>query len=543
VLAASATAVVVLVALPLRAVLNSGTRVDAKAQFMARRKDVALLTSKGAVADAERLRAAHAGPGVPIGTMVGQGKPLRASWEWVQLWIMGPRAGKTTCVCIPQILETEGPVLATSNKRDIVDGTRGPRSMKGLVWVFDVQDLIGETSTWWWNPLSFVVDVQTADELVDLFISSATEAGARQDAYFSSAARSVLSAMILAAALDDRPITDVVTWLYDVNDQTPLMLLARHDQGISRRVLQGAMELTEKQRDGVYGTAHPWVAFLRNAAVLPWITSQGPDDTRPQFDPHAFARSADTVYLISREGAGSAAAITGALTMATLKAAEQLGARQRGGRLATPLLAVLDEAANVVRWRALPDLYSHYGSRGIILSTFLQSWAQGAAAWGDEGMNKLYSATNIAVVGPGNAQDSFIRTVSERIGDHDVRTRSVTRSKGTRSTTISLQRRRLFDVAELMAMPSGRAVAFSSGMPPVLLHLVHHSKKPYADLVRESFTYYEGLAVKDGRDVPPPPASPLEIAPTPAPFRRDPHADTVPADLLDVSALTDGVKR
>ena len=42
---------------------------------------------------------------------------------------------------------------------------------------------------------------------------------------------------------------------------------------------------------------------------------------------------------------------------------------------------VLDEAANVCRWRDLPNLYSHYGSRGIILMTILQSWSQGVEVW------------------------------------------------------------------------------------------------------------------------------------------------------------------
>ncbi|WP_298461172.1 type IV secretory system conjugative DNA transfer family protein [uncultured Cellulomonas sp.] len=512
------TVVAVVVGRAVRAVFTGGTRVDSKARFMATAKDLALLTEQGAAADAVRLGAAHAGPGVPLGTSVARGEPLRAPWEWVQLYVMGPRAGKTTCVCVPQLMETGGPALATSNKRDIVDLTRGPRSMKGLVWVYDVQGLIGEPPTWWWNPLSYVTSVETADELTDLFITSATSADARQDAYFSSAGRSVLSAMVLAAAAGQRPITDVLTWLYDVTDETPLDLLSANGYGFTATALEGAMELTERQRDGVYGTARPWVDFLRNKTLLPWITRQGPDDARPQFDPHAFAASTDTIYLVSREGAGSGAAVTGALTMATLKAAEQLGALQPGGRLATPLLAVLDEAANVCRWRELPNLYSHYGSRGIILSTFLQSWAQGAAAWGEEGMQKLWSATNVSVVGPGNAQDTFVRGVSERIGDHDVRTRSVSyAARSGRSASSSIQRRRLFEVAEVMSLPAGRAIAFSTGMPAVLMKLDHYSTKPYADLVTESRNFYEAQAVAAGAHVPLPAASPFEEPPAPAP--------------------------
>ncbi|CAH0272248.1 hypothetical protein SRABI26_03697 [Arthrobacter sp. Bi26] len=56
-----------------------------------------------------------------------------------------------------------------------------------------------------------------------------------------------------------------------------------------------------------------------------------------------------------------------------MEAAEKVRPSQSGGRLATPLLGILDEAAKVCRWKALPDQYSHYGSRGIILMTILKS--------------------------------------------------------------------------------------------------------------------------------------------------------------------------
>ncbi|WP_291800952.1 TraM recognition domain-containing protein [Cellulomonas sp.] len=46
-----------------------------------------------------------------------------------------------------------------------------------------------------------------------------------------------------------------------------------------------------------------------------------------------------------------------------------------------PLVVVLDEAANVCRWSELPNLHSHYGSRGICGLTILQSWSQGVEAF------------------------------------------------------------------------------------------------------------------------------------------------------------------
>ncbi|SLN00910.1 conjugative transfer gene complex protein [Brevibacterium yomogidense] len=123
------------------------SRVDDRATSMARVKDMDELTAKRQAADAERLGASGASEGVPLAKLVNNRKRLFASWEWVQLWIMGPRAGKTSCVCVPQILETKGPVVATSNKRDIVDLTRGPRSREGVVWVHDVQGIIGEPAS------------------------------------------------------------------------------------------------------------------------------------------------------------------------------------------------------------------------------------------------------------------------------------------------------------------------------------------------------------------------------------------------------------
>ncbi|QCY48489.1 Conjugal transfer protein TraG [Glutamicibacter creatinolyticus] len=35
------------------------------------------------------------------------------------------------------------------------------------MWVHDVQGIIGEEPSWWWNPLSFVTDMETAEKLTE----------------------------------------------------------------------------------------------------------------------------------------------------------------------------------------------------------------------------------------------------------------------------------------------------------------------------------------------------------------------------------------
>lgn len=359
-----------------------------------------------------------------------------------------------------QTLETTGPVVATSNEPDIVDAARGPRSELGVCWVHDVQDIIGERPTWWWNPLSFVTDLETAEKLADVFISSATSAGAKQDAYFESAGKELLSRLFLAAALARRPITDVFAWANDPDardGENPAALLKAHGEGAQAIALEKTQKLTEKQRDGVYGTIRPWIGVLGSRKIADWITD--PSGRRPHFDPAAFVRSTDTVYLVSKEGGGSARAVTAALTMAILMAAERAGSRGVGGRLAPPVTAVLDEVANVCRWRELPDLYSHYGSRGIVVSAFFPSCSQGVEAFGETGMQKLWSAANVRVVGSGLSEDKFLPFVSNLIGDHDVVKRSASQNETSCTVSTSVARQRLFDVSDLTALPRARGAA------------------------------------------------------------------------------------
>lgn len=115
--------------------------MDHLAKEMGHAKDFKALEEPAAQTDAKRLGATKAGTRV-LAKLVSNHEPLYGSYEWVQIWLMGPRAGKISCVCVPQVLETGGPTLATSNKRDIVDMTRGPRSRVGTVRVHDVQGMI-----------------------------------------------------------------------------------------------------------------------------------------------------------------------------------------------------------------------------------------------------------------------------------------------------------------------------------------------------------------------------------------------------------------
>lgn len=466
------------------------SRVDYAARSMGRGRDIAGLKRKAVEGTAQRL-GVDGFVGVEVGKAVVDGQTLYGSVEDMHIDIWGPRTGKTTSRAIPAILDAPGGVLVTSNKRDVVDATRGVRASVGPVWVFDPQGVANEQPTWWWNPLSYVTDEVKAKNLAAHFANGSRPAGAKTDAFFEPAGKDLLAGLLLAAALDQRPITDVYTWLAKPDDEESAVILQQHDYPLLAQQLRGVIRSPEKQRGGIYGTAMQMAACLTNRQVAAWVNPQGEHDARPHFSPADFVRTPGTLYSLSMEGESTAGPLVTALTVAVTEAAEELGRQSPGGRLRVPLVGVLDEAANVCRWAQLPSLYSHYGSRGIILMTILQSWSQGVDVWGESGMRKLWSASNIKVYGGGVDEPAFMKSMSEVIGDRDRQTSTTSYTRGQRTVSNNVNRERIMDVDDLTALPKGRAIVFASGSRPVLAKTIPWMAGAHADAVKESIRRYD----------------------------------------------------
>lgn len=459
--------------------------VDAAAQYMAHGKELAPFSEKQTRKKADRWGVESPSPGIPIGTSVVCGTKLYGSYEDMVAVIAGPRMNKTTATVIPAICEAPGAVLTTSNKRDVVDGTRALRQNVGKVWVFDPQQIAREHPTWWWNPLTYVTDDVHAAKLAEHFAAASSSPGAKKDAYFDNAARDLLAALLLAAAEDHRPITDVYLWLTDVSDDSAVDILRNAGWTLLASQLNQVVHLPDKQRAGIYGSAQQMAAALANSGITDWITPQSADDPRPQFNPYEFVRTATgTLYSLSKEGQGTAGPLVTALTVAVVEAAEEIAsattdqAATGDGRLKTPLVGVLDEAANVCRWSDLPDLYSHFGSRGIVLMTLLQSWSQGVDVWGESGMKKLWSAANVKLYGGNVAEDEFLSALSSMIGTWDKQTRSISTGRGQRNVSTQITRERILENSDLSALPRQRGVFIGAGVRPVLVKTIPWFEQP-----------------------------------------------------------------
>ena len=448
-------------------------------------------------------------PGLPIARAVAGGQTLYATWEDMQCDIWGPRKGKSTGRAIPTLLAAPGAAFATSNKPDLYAATRLVREQHGRVWNFDPEQLAAGEPEWWWNPLTYVTSDRRALELTDAFVGAYRDPDARPDPFFDPAGQELVSHLLRAAALASRPITQAFLWSTRPNDDEPARILQDHGLQLAAASVLDHLHAPFEQRGGVYGTARQILSFLRDPDIAHWVTRSGPADRSPAARPgRVRAVGATRCTCTARKDRALGAGLVTALAMALCDAAEQLARRSAGGRLPVPLVGVLDEAANICRWRQLPDLYSHYGSRGIPLLTLLQSWSQGAQVWGQTGMRKLWGASNVRVYGGGSAEQEFLSDLEKLIGEYNrlVASPSSQRTPGGASTSTSWQLTPtpILTVADLAALPRDRIIVMPSGAPPVLATPVYWWNTRQAAQIRESIATHDPPAVLARRHTPQP---------------------------------------
>ncbi len=173
-------------------------------------------------------------------------------------------------------------------------------------------------------------------------------------------------------------------------------------------------------------------------------TAAVPGRIRATFLEVFVAEDAPTSFCLSMEDSANEcgaliAALTAAVTDALVDRATATPAEGSlpARRMRVPATYALDEAANVVRWRQLPNLYSHFGSRGITVTTILQFWSQGEECFGQGGMKELWGASTIRVYGGGGSTDDgrFLGNTSAALGDHWEMSQTVSTNSTGRSSS------------------------------------------------------------------------------------------------------------
>ncbi|MEV7026648.1 TraM recognition domain-containing protein, partial [Kitasatospora sp. NPDC093558] len=311
--------------------------------------------------------------------------------------------------------------------------------------------------TCWWDQNAEAETHDRAERLASHFVNQVKSDAA--DPFWAQGASDLLVGLFRAAWWDGASVRDVLRWLADPREKAPLRILYQHEEVLAEQV-ESSVNIAEETQSGIYQNARTAVSALRDEKVLAWVT---PDRHLPRFRPDDFALSHDTLYLLSKKG-GATSAVVAAIADSVFTAGADAGERH-GGRLPEPMRAILDEAANICRIEDLPDLYSHLGSRGITPITILQSYRQGVKAWGEVGMDALWSAATKKIIGVGLDDPRFVTDIATLVGNHDITRGSSTKSRDGGSTSISEHREPIREAADIRAMKRGTALLLSTGTP------------------------------------------------------------------------------
>lgn len=462
----------------------ASARLPSKDGFAGPRAFRQFTSSRVALRTALRLRPGLRGSrppgrdrGVPLGRLA-TGQELRATWEDVLLAICAPRTGKTTSLAIPAVLDAPGAVVATTNKRDLWEHTAAVRATDTgeRVWTFDPQGITGEPQAFTWNPLTGLGTVEHARRLAGHFVQEIRRSHDSGD-FWDRDAEDLLAGLLLAAALDGAPLRQVAIWLTSISSVAPVNVLERHGFTELAASMAGRAGGAHETREGVYATARAAAACLTDPVIMAWVC---PRPELPAFDASAFGASRQTLFLLSKDGAGSAAPLVAAFADRVMLEAVRLAERQPGGRLDPPMVAVLDEAANICRITELPRLYSHFGSRGVCPLTILQSRTQGQRVWGTSGMDELFGAATVKVIGAGIDDRAFAEDLSKLVGEHDV----PVKTRGAGGTSWSVRRDPVLPADKVRALKRGTAILLVTGVRPGLLRLVPWMSGPWAETIR-----------------------------------------------------------
>ncbi|WP_459963957.1 type IV secretory system conjugative DNA transfer family protein [Nocardia sp. IFM 10818] len=293
--------------------------------------------------------------------------------------------------------------------------------------------------------------------------------------------------------MSEQPITRVYDWITEPTPQ-PLKALQASEFGTAATALSKFIGYSPRQKDGLFGTAKKMTNILSRPSVSRWVSAT---TQRPEFDPRAFVETPSTLYVLSMEGVDSAGALATALVWAVCDVAERYG-EACGGRMPVPMVVPLDELANVIRWPELPDKYSHYGSRGILMLAILQNWSQGVRVFGAEGMEQLWSAASVQYYGGGVRDDVFLGKLSKLIGPRWEIATSTNQQRpsdfmsvagGQTSVSRDSREHDIFPLAHLSQLPRGRVVMLWDGKP-ALVRPVPYWDRPYATDIERSLAVY-----------------------------------------------------
>ncbi|QPS33585.1 type IV secretory system conjugative DNA transfer family protein [Brevibacterium casei] len=411
--------------------------------------------------------------GYQLGT--SRGHEVWASVEDSILIIGPPRSGKGLHLVINAILDAPGAVVTTSTRPDNLTATLRARQRIGPVAVFDPQRLAeGLPAGLRWSPIRGCQSPLTAMIRATGLASSTglSAGGVEGGGFWEGKTRSALQALLHAAALDDRPASELFRWTLDPTAASEAVAILNNSAEAAAgwaESLEAMIDADPRTRDSIWQGVSLSLSALADPRVLDAV-SPGPGE---DFDPERFLGDRGTLFLLATgAGAGASAALVAAFVEDLVETARRLAARSPGARLDPPMLLCLDEIANLSPLPSLPTLMAEGGGTGITTMPVLQSLAQARDRWNENQANAIWDAaiTKVILGGASNSRD--LQDLSSLVGERDEYTDSVTLGDhGSRSNQRSVRRIPILPPDRIRTMPFGTAVTLLRTSPPVITDL------------------------------------------------------------------------
>jgi len=373
-----------------------------------------------------------------------------------------PGSGKSAGLCIPAIGEWEGPVVAVSDRTDLIETTAGVRQHRGRVDVLDASGRTGlATCTWTSDTVHLTFD--GAIELV------ATALGSRDPAPDEST-RQVLTCALYVAANRGVGVGGAVEWLDDVSGDTlvrSLLQVPDRDQ----RATSLAARIVERDRD-------ERAASFSAARQLLRAHFEQASAGIPAFQITEFlAGAANTLYVLT-SGAAEASSIGALLDMLVTDAG------QRGRRRS--LLVVLDGCAAVSSMRGLPG---HLESRGpglTVLAALGDLEGCGEEAAGE--MSALADRAHAVVLLGGGGESSPVELMHRL-----VRRQLMPRRRGRRRARPDDTRPDLLPPEAARHLGQGRALLVHDRTAPAVIWMRNCYEDPELQLRQREHPFVRGV--------------------------------------------------
>lgn len=423
----------------------------------ARRKATTVRPSLGELNRRERARVRTTEIAVPL-VRVGA---LRV-WSLVEDVICvfgGPRTGKTGWLA-GRVIDAPGAAVVTSTRTDLYDLTSRLRTPRGPVLVFNAVGLGDLPSTVTFDPLTGCKDPVTASErATDLLAAGSTARGGDRE-FWEAQARRVLASLLHAAALGDRSMHNVLSWVANpeaAKREVTAHLLASPATAYVEDAVQ-FLDTNERTRSSITSTIMPALGWLTNPSAALAGSNTAPLDVGEML------RSRTTVYLLGAEET-QAAPLVCALTGHIAREARRLAAKAPGGRLDPPLTLALDEAA-LISPVPLDSWTADMGGRGVSIIAAFQSRAQMVARWGETGAAIILNNTASVMVFGGTKDRDDLAYWSSLAGDRDEPVETTGSDGKVSSRTV--RKVPVLAPAQIANLPTGKVVVFRRGMPPVV---------------------------------------------------------------------------